>query len=236
MIRSPRGLSRDIAGDLGRKIVSGEMPAGSTFRLQDIETQFLVSVTVAREVMHALQNKGLIEARPRRGITVLTRNSWDLLDLDVLEWHENHLGEIIADLEESRLLIEPWAAKTAALVGSSDHVRRLRAAMGDLEAAADSGDVNAMTVADITFHRALLEASGNAIMSRVARVLEPALRRRDELTMHDRKGGELTFLPLHEAIISSIEARDSVAAHHAAIRLITESGADSAQALRSPGA
>lgn len=228
-----RGLSREIAGDLGRKIVSGELPEGNTFRLHDVETQFSVSVTVAREVMHALQNKGLVEARPRRGITVLSKDSWDLLDLDVLQWHQNHLGAIIADLEESRLLIEPWAAKTAAAVGTRGHVRRLREAMTELTEATDSGDVRAMTVADMNFHRALLEASGNSIVSRIARVLEPALRRRDELTMHDRKSEDLTFLPLHEAIVAAIEAKNPSAAESAAIQLITESGSDSAQALNS---
>jgi DNA-binding FadR family transcriptional regulator len=231
----PRGLSREIAGELGRKIVSGALPEGNTFRLQDEEAQYSVSVTVAREVMHALQNKGLVEARPRRGITVLARDSWDLLDLDVLEWHHNHLGAIIADLEESRLLIEPWAAKTAAAVGTPGHVRRLRAAMDELTAITESGDVSAMTVADMNFHRALLEASGNSIVARIARVLEPALRRRDELTMHDRKREDLKFLPLHEEIVVCIEAKDPVAAEEAAIRLITESGSDSAQALNQAG-
>jgi len=234
MVR-PRGLSREIAGDLGRKIISGEMPEGHSFRLQDVEAEYLVSVTVAREVMQALQNKGLVVARPRRGITVLGRDSWDLLDLDVLQWHENHLGAIIADLEESRLLIEPWAAKTAASVGSPANVAKLRKAMSELSEATDEGNISAMTSADLNFHRVLLEASGNSIVSRIARVIEPALRRRDELTMHDRKREDLTFLPLHEAIVSSIEDKDPAAAYSAAIRLITESGTDSAQALNHPG-
>lgn len=230
MVRS-RGMSPEIAGDLGRKIISGELAEESSFRLQDVEAWYSVSVTVAREVMHALQNKGLVQARPRRGITVLGRESWDLLDSDVLQWHESHLGPIIADLEESRLLIEPWAARTAASVGSIENVQRLREAMDGLTTAANSGDVEAMTRADLNFHRVLLEASGNSILSRIARVIEPALKRRDELTMHEKKREDLNFLPLHEAIIGAIEAKDPAAAHVAAIRLISESGTDSAQAL-----
>lgn len=230
MARS-RGMSPQIAGDLGRKIISGELPEESSFRLQDVEAWYSVSVTVAREVMHALQNKGLVQARPRRGITVLGREYWDLLDADVLQWHENHLGPIIADLEESRLLIEPWAARTAASVGSLENVRRLRQAMQELTTATDSGDLSDMTRADLNFHRVLLEASGNSILSRIGRVIEPALKRRDELTMHEKKTDDLNFLPLHEAIIRAIEMKDPAAAHRAAIRLITESGTDSAQAL-----
>jgi DNA-binding FadR family transcriptional regulator len=216
---------------MGRKIISGELPEDSTFRLHDVEVWYGVSVTVAREVMHALQSKGLVEARPRRGITVLGRDSWDLLDADVLQWHENHLGHIIADLEESRLLIEPWAARTAAKVGHSGDIERLREAMGALTVAAESGEVDAMTRADLAFHRVLLEASGNSIVSRIARVIEPALRRRDELTLHDKKREDLTFLPLHEGIVSAIEQQKPDAAEAAAIRLIFESGSDSAQVL-----
>jgi DNA-binding FadR family transcriptional regulator len=107
--------------------------------------------------------------------------------------------------------------------------------MDELTAITESGDVSAMTVADMNFHRALLEASGNSIVARIARVLEPALRRRDELTMHDRKREDLKFLPLHEEIVVCIEAKDPVAAEEAAIRLITESGSDSAQALNQAG-
>ena len=226
-----RGLSPEIAGDLGRKIISGGLPEDSTFRLQDVEGWYGVSVTVAREVMHALQSKGLVEARPRRGITVLGRDSWDLLDADVLQWHENHLGHIIADLEESRLLIEPWAAKTAAIAGSPGDIQRLREAMTALTVAADSADVAAMTRADLAFHRVLLEVSGNSILSRIGRVIEPALRRRDELTLHDKKREDLTFLPLHEGIVAAIERREPEAAEIAATLLITESGSDSSQVL-----
>jgi DNA-binding FadR family transcriptional regulator len=138
---------------------------------------------------------------------------------------------VLADLEESRLLIEPWAAKTAAIAGSSGDIQRLREAMIALTVAADSGEVAAMTRADLAFHRVLLEASGNSIVSRIARVIEPALRRRDELTLHDKKRDDLTFLPLHEGIVAAIERREPEAAEIAATLLITESGTDSSQVL-----
>jgi len=229
-----RGLSPEIAADIGRRIIQGEMREGESFRLQDIEKSFSVSVTVARQVMLGLQSKGLVEGRPRRGITVLSRESWDLLDADVLSWHDQHLGSIIADLEESRLLIEPWAARSAAASGSARDISRCRDAMRMLEEATEGGDVDSMTTADLKFHRALLQASGNSVIARIARVIEPALKRRDELTMHERKREDLNFLPLHEAIIGAIEARDPDAAEFAARKLLAESGTDSAQALTKP--
>jgi DNA-binding FadR family transcriptional regulator len=104
--------------------------------------------------------------------------------------------------------------------------------MEDLSTATESGDTLEMTKADLAFHSALLRASGNSVIVQIGRVIEPALRRRDELTMHDRKKEDLTFLPMHEAIISAIERREPDEAAAAALRLIAESGTDSAEALR----
>ena len=212
--------------------MSGTIGEGGSFRLQDIEEWFSVSVTVAREVMLALQNKGLVQGRPRRGITVLPRDSWDLLDADVLLWHDEDLGPIIADLEESRELIEPWAARTAAQSGSEADIALCREAMENLAEATGLGDTAGMTTADLAFHRALLKASGNSVILQIGRVIEPVLKRRDELTMHDRKKEDLTFLPLHEEIVAAMERRDPGGASAAALRLIRESGTDSAEALK----
>lgn len=226
-----RGLSTAISHQLGERIISGRIPAGESFRLQDLEEEFGVSVTVAREVMLSLQSKGLVEARPRRGISVLSRSHWDLLDADVLAWHNSNLGPIIADLEEARRLIEPWAARTAAQTGDRDGVLALREAMTALREASLEGDRREVTAADLEFHRRLLESSGNSVISRIARVIEPALRRRDELTMPEDHITDLAFLPLHEAIVAAIETKEPERAAEAALRLIESSGADSSEAL-----
>jgi len=89
-----------------------------------------------------------------------------------------------------------------------------------------------MTLADLAFHSSILRASGNSVIVQIGRVIEPALRRRDELTLHERKKDDLTFLPLHEAIVSAMEKRDPEGASIAALRLISESGTDSAEAFQ----
>lgn len=227
-----RGLSADISQHLGTRIVSGEFKAGESFRLQDVEEEFGVSVTVAREVMHTLQSKGLVEARPRRGISVLDRDHWNLLDTDVLDWHRSHLGPIIADLEEARRVIEPWAARTAAQSGTDDDIVELRASMEAFRQAAIGGDPGAVTAADLEFHRKLLETSGNSVFARIARVIEPVLRRRDEITMTEDRIVNSDFIPRHDAIVIAIEARDPDAAEQAALDLITLSGQDSQTAFQ----
>jgi GntR family galactonate operon transcriptional repressor len=227
-----RGLSADISQRLGTRIVSGEFQAGDSFRLQDVEEEFGVSVTVAREVMHTLQSKGLVEARPRRGISVLERDNWNLLDTDVLDWHRSHLGPIIADLEEARRVIEPWAARAAAESGTREDIAELRAVMEEFRRAAAGGDPSVITAADLEFHRKLLETSGNSVFAQIARVIEPVLRRRDEITMTEDRIVNLDFIPRHDAIVVAIEARDPDAAEQAALDLITVSGQDSKTAFQ----
>ena len=230
-----RALASIISQQLGNRIVSGALSPGNTFVLQDLQDEFGVSVTVAREVMLNLASKGLVEASPRRGISVREREFWDLLDADVLDWHTSHLGPIISDLEEARKLIEPWAARAAARQREPSALQNLRKAMNRLESAAHGGSGVDVTDADLSFHRCLLEASGNAVIARIARVIEPALRRRDEITMRDEAVTDLRFLPLHEAIVMAIEKGEEEAAEQAAHQLIDSSLVDSTEALRPLG-
>jgi len=216
------------------RIVQGEIPPGSGFRLQDVQEEFNVSVTVARESVLALQGKGLVEVRPRRGVTALPRREWNLLDLDVLRWHADDIGAVIADLEQARRLIEPWAAVAAATTADPGAQVRCREAMNALSEAAERGDVDAVTEADVAFHQALLDASGNAVIASIGQLIQPALRHRDRLTLPSSETGSRAFLPLHEAIVTAIEAADPKAARDAAERLIQASESDSARATHRP--
>lgn len=225
--RVHRGIPAKLVDVIGQRIISGEWIGGSTFRIQDVQDEFRVSATVAREVVLALQSKGLVESRPKRGVTVLDRSSWNLLDPDVLTWDVAGRGRVIADLEQARLLIEPWAAAEAAGMGDEKAVARCRFAMTKMIKAAAIGDVAAITAADLEFHRALLAASGNAVIARIGLVIEPVLRRRDELTISSSSPVSSGFLVLHENVIAAIEAGDREWAESASRVLIHTSASDS---------
>jgi DNA-binding FadR family transcriptional regulator len=86
---SNRGLGGQIVEDLGRRIVQGELPPGSTIDVDQLESQHAVSRTVVREAVKVLIAKGLLDARPKRGTFVRSATQWNLLDGDVMSWRDD---------------------------------------------------------------------------------------------------------------------------------------------------
>ena len=85
--RSPAAPLLDrVLNELGRDIISGELPEGKTFTLHDLSDRFEISRTVAREAMRALEQMGLVSSSRRVGITVLPRSSWAVFDPAVINW------------------------------------------------------------------------------------------------------------------------------------------------------
>lgn len=79
-------LLNNILDTLGTEIVSGIIPEGDTFTLNDLSTRFKISRTVAREVMRALEQLGLVLSSRRVGIKVLPASQWDVFDQAVIGW------------------------------------------------------------------------------------------------------------------------------------------------------
>ena len=81
---SPTPLLDPVLKELGTEIISGKIPAGQRFTLQDLCTRFGISRTVAREVMRALEQLNLVHASRRVGITVLEKKDWAVFDKSVI--------------------------------------------------------------------------------------------------------------------------------------------------------
>ncbi|OLP59819.1 GntR family transcriptional regulator [Xaviernesmea oryzae] len=161
---------------LGQAIVSGEYPVGATLPGDaELAFRFKVSRTVLREAMKTLAAKGLVVARARIGTRVTPRTAWNLFDGDVLTWHF-HAGideAFLRHLREVRLAFEPHAAALAALNASEaeiSNMMRLAVAMGDPDHTASS-----LANADLKFHLAVADASGNPFMRTVGSLIETAL-------------------------------------------------------------
>jgi DNA-binding FadR family transcriptional regulator len=165
-----------VVDELGKAIVSGEFPVGAILPGDpELAMRFKVSRTVLREAMKTLAAKGLIVPRARIGTRVTAKNQWNLFDSDVLTWHF-HRGvdeEFLYHLSEIRLAFAPHAAALAAVNATEAEISgmmRLAVAMGDPEHTAET-----LAIADLRFHLAVVEASGNPFMRTVGSLIEAAL-------------------------------------------------------------
>ncbi len=222
-----RGLHGETVETIGSRIVNGYYAPGSQLTPQQLERELGISNTVLREAMRVLAAKGLVESRQKLGTVVKPRSSWSLLDADLLRWQEGHEdASFLYDLAEVRFIIEPAAARLAALRRTDRDLADLRDA---LRAMIDAGaDGTGVIDADLAFHRALLNAAHNELLSRMEFILEAGLRARDML-VHNRSDWP-DSVPVHRAILAAVEARDSAAAEHAVLELLDQALTDTRQA------
>ncbi len=115
-----------------------------------------VSRSVLRESIKVLASKGLLEVRPKIGITVRPRSDWNLLDPELLVWQfEARMDDqLLRHLVEVRLIVEPAAAGLAAARATSEEIALLRDCYRKMEESVDDRD--AYNAADLRFHVAVL--------------------------------------------------------------------------------
>jgi DNA-binding FadR family transcriptional regulator len=208
------GIHGRVAHDIGRKIVSGDIPEGHLLpREAMLAEQFSVSRQAVREALKVLAAKGLVVSRRRTGTCVLPRSSWNLLDPDVLAWHppQKLATRLLTDLEELRRLIEPAAASFAATRGNDAAIAAIGAALEEMRDAASAPE--AFRRADAGFHVAIFAASGNEFIGRLSDILGPLLQASFRL-QHEVAGADIgeSVVLLHEAIYQAIVVRDGDAA------------------------
>jgi DNA-binding FadR family transcriptional regulator len=229
-----RGLHGEVVEVLGGRILSGELAEGATLDVPGLERELDISLSVLREALRVLKAKGLVDARPKRGTFVQSRTEWLLLDPDVVRWQFAGRDDtrFLDDLAEVRGIIEPSAARLAALRRTDEDLATLQAAI-DRMAAAARGDGDPIA-ADVAFHRALLAATHNELLVRTEVVLQTGLTARDRLVHGAVPDDDPT--PAHAAVLAAIRDRDPEVAASAVSALLAKSLADveKAQAAEQP--
>jgi GntR family transcriptional regulator, galactonate operon transcriptional repressor len=223
-IYSKRGVHGQTVREVARRILTGEYAEDATIDVADLERDLDVSRTALREALKVLAAKGLVDARQKRGTFVRSRADWNLLDADVIRWQfaERSDDRFLDNLHEVRRIVEPAGARLAAERRTDDDLDTLAAAL-DTMAAAD-GDPGQAVDADLAFHRALLAATHNELLTRMEVLLETGLATRDRLVHgadpHDDP------VPSHRAVLDAIREQDPAAAETAVHALLDKALAD----------
>lgn len=161
--RRPRGLAHELVADLTERIESGMLSPGEKLPTEsDIVKERGVSRTVVREAISRLQAAGLIETRHGIGSFVLARAPTPKAGLRVDPDTLMTVRDVIAILE-LRISVETEAASLASIRRADVHLEAMRAALDAFQAAVN--DNTSCVDADIRFHMAIAEATGNTYFS-----------------------------------------------------------------------
>ncbi|MGW7684166.1 GntR family transcriptional regulator [Kribbella sp. NPDC054772] len=139
-------------------ILSGELAPGMRVVESEIARVLGTSQTPAREAVRRLAHEGLVTYRPRLGNFVT--------EISQVEARE---------AREVRVLLESAAARRATGHVPPEELDLLRIEVQRMSEAADHHDIGAFRESDLRFHRQVLATSGNSMLLRVWRTLEPAL-------------------------------------------------------------
>jgi DNA-binding FadR family transcriptional regulator len=218
MSRLHENVMRVLLGDIvSRRVdVGGWLP-----REVDIAEQFSVSRGVARECIRGLEERGLVSVKHGRGATVRPEERWNVLDPDVLGalLDSGRGAAILGEYLESRRILEIAAAGLAAERARPRHLNALSDAFERMAAAAERAvDSPAAEElyheADIAFHRAIIDATGNRALGSMTEPIHRALIAARRPLARPEARLERS-LPEHQRILAAVAQGDPDAARDA---------------------
>jgi DNA-binding FadR family transcriptional regulator len=189
---------------LGLDIVSGRYAVAEALPPEPVLCQqFGVSRTVIREAVKSLVAKGLITTGPKVGTRVQPQQSWNWFDPDVITWQAQCglTPEFLRDLVELRGVVEPAAAKLAALKATPEDIAHMELAFAGMKQAVEHG--GDYVSHDLRFHQGLLLASHNRMLVQMSKALNALLRTSFEISTRKKDGAKLS-LPVHRALLDAL--------------------------------
>ncbi|TNF18374.1 MAG: FadR family transcriptional regulator [Rhodobacteraceae bacterium] len=208
-----RSLSGQISRQLGERILDGQLLPGQLLPDENaLCEEFGVSRTAVREAVKMLVAKGLLEVRQRIGTRVQDVRHWQMLDRDVLMWHQSLTieDERLISLMELRQSIEPDAAFYAASRRSEAQLKAILDAVDKMQA--HTGENSKYVLADAGFHIAVLRATNNRYLEALENAIFAGLMLSIRLTNPEERMNRAS-VPLHRAIADAIKAQDAEAAY-----------------------
>ncbi|RDV25550.1 FadR family transcriptional regulator [Alteromonas aestuariivivens] len=216
-------LSQRVTNELGKAIISGHYSADSGLPTEaQLCDEYGISRTAVREAVKMLAAKGLISSRPRQGIRVESPENWNLYDTNVLKWMLESSPSLLVLKEflQMRLAVEPQAAALAARQGDPQDIAKIGEALKAMEDAANDPDGD-LHSADLSFHTAILKASGNRFFYQLRDFISTALNVSIQHTT-PAKGSNKAIAEEHGRVYTAILNGDAERAKNMMVYLIDE--------------
>lgn len=202
-LSSPRASLVDSAyAALKSAILNNTFPPGYQAAEIDVAAQLGMSRTPVHEAVIRLQEEGLVELLPRKGVVVR-----ELSPSDIREIYE--LTIALEGMAAEVLALQPHSAGKKAILD------RLDAETRAMESALARNDLDAWAAADDRFHKFLTSDCGNGRLSRVASTIRDQTHRTRLLTLRLRPLPQESAVE-HDAIIAAIRNGDADGASRSA--------------------
>jgi DNA-binding GntR family transcriptional regulator len=143
-------VQEQVYQELFRAIVSGRIHPGERLVTGNIAKRMQVSQMPVREALHRLGAAGFLSAQRSRGMVVN-------------ELSNENLGEIT----RIRLILEPMAAKHAALLRSTESLRRLATLQAEFVQAHKKHEVDRFLSLNRKFHRTIYQEANMPILLQI---------------------------------------------------------------------
>lgn len=210
-IQSAR-LYEQIVEQIETRILDGDLQPGEQLPAErELAEQFGVSRTAVREAIKTLREKGLVEVLAGRGTFITDRASQAMRHSFGRILRLSH-GDGAGDLVAVRELLEPEIAFLAAQRAGEDHLQAMSKAVEAMDAAMDSPEQ--FIEADLDFHLALAEGTGNTL---IPFLIDPivGLLREQRTRIFNVPGGPVRGQLHHKRILEAVRNRDPEAARQA---------------------
>jgi DNA-binding GntR family transcriptional regulator len=148
-----------------------------------------VSRTPVREALLRLEAEGLLKLYPKKGALVLPVSAQE-----------------IADVVETRLLVEQHAVAKVVGAVPPQLLARLEESLAEQRVHAENGDLAAFAVADRCFHAEIVRGAGNRILAHLYDQLRDRQLRMGVATMHAEPSRVAKNLAEHTEILAALRA------------------------------
>jgi DNA-binding GntR family transcriptional regulator len=179
--------------DTKRRIVTGDLPGGSSLSETTVCVELGLSRTPVHEAFLRLAADELLSLESRKGAVVRPMSPSEA-----------------DDVVEMREAVEGAAARRAIRISRTDElVPRLRELLERQKSCVADGDVDGFVEADDAFHTAVVEASRNPIAAHFSRILHDRAQRLRHHLMRIRPEHLHTSLADHAELCRAIEHGDA---------------------------
>jgi DNA-binding GntR family transcriptional regulator len=198
-IQRHKGLAEDVYEAVFNKLMTLDIAPGARITVDGLVRELEVSHTPIREALGRLEGEGLVVKTHLVGYSAapqITRRRFD-------------------ELYDLRLLLEPEAARRAALRISEENMGKLRktaASMATLSNSRQRQSYSGFARLDAYFHDQIMEIAGNALIRDTLVHLHTHFHI-FRLMYHARITEEA--LSEHEALLTALSAGDEAGAEHA---------------------